>query len=257
MLIRKSILIWWVAGTIPFAIATSGCATRRYVRNQIKPVSAQVAAVEASSNEKIAAVSAKHDSDMSQVNERISTTDMKVAQIASTAQQAQGTAARAMEEANSNSATIKANAAAIAKEGAPPNYQLLEKADVTFRTNSSTLSKDDKVVLDLVAQKAQTMPTAVLEIAGFTDRTGSKDKNLALSRRRAESVQRYLAMRNVPLRSIHIVGFGEEAVPPELAADVSAISNPSKADLERLARRVRIRILEPGNAAGTAARSQE
>lgn len=261
MLIRKSILIWCVAGAIPFVVATSGCATRRYVRNQIQPVSAHVGAVEAQTNEKIAALSSKHDSDISQVNERISTTDMKVAQVATVAQQAQGTAARAMEESNANANSIKANSAAMSSLTSSAagafKYTELEKADVTFRTGSSTLANTDKAVLDQIAQKMQTMPRAVLEVSGFTDRTGSRTANLALSRKRAEAVQRYLAMRNVPVRSIHIIGFGEEAVPPELAAELSAVSNPSKADLQQLARRVRIRVLDPGSIEGSAARSKE
>ena len=102
------------------------------------------------------------------------------------------------------------------------------------------------------------MPRAVIELAGFTDRIGSKNYNYALSRRRAEAVQRYLVMAKVPLRSIHIVGLGEEAPPEGLTADLSAVNpNPSKAELNRLARRVQIRVFGAGDiTAGTASREQ-
>jgi outer membrane protein OmpA-like peptidoglycan-associated protein len=80
-----------------------------------------------------------------------------------------------------------------------------------------------------------------------------------LSRRRAEAVQRYLVMQNVPLRAIHIVGLGEEAPPEGLAADLSMVDpNPSKAELDRLARRVHIRVFGAGDITqGTASRVQQ
>ncbi len=97
----KGNLIWLVAGLVPFVLATSGCATRRYARNQVKPVAEHVDALETQTNEKIAAVSTKHESDISQVNERISSTDLRVTQVANAVQEAQGTASRAMELAES------------------------------------------------------------------------------------------------------------------------------------------------------------
>ncbi len=55
-------------------------------------------------------------------------------------------------------------------------------------------------------------------------------------------------MQNVPLQAaIHIIGLGEEAPPPELEADLTALNpNPSKTELNRWARRVKIRVLRPG-----------
>lgn len=257
MLITKRNLIWWVVGIIPFVVATSGCATRRYVRNQVDPVSQHVAAVEAQSNEKIAALSATHTSDISQVNERISTNEMKISQVASAVQAAQGSAARAMEQADANA---KANSAAMANltasvEGAL-DYQLVDKGDVLFALNSSTLTNSSKATLNQLAQKIQSLPRAVVEIAGFTDVTGSQSYNLALSRRRAESVQRYLAQQNVPVRAIHIIGMGEEAIPVGHEAELSPASNPSKAELHQMARRVRVRIFDGGKVEGSAARTE-
>ena len=255
-------LLWGIAVPITLVLATSGCATKKFVRQQVAPVSQQLATYQTQTNEKIAAVSAKEESDISQVNERISTTDQKLAQVANTAQQAQGTAARAMQEADSNSGKIAENSTAITTLGTGVanalNYQLVEKADVTFGFNKSTLTPDAKLALDQVAAKAQAQPRVVVELAGFTDKTGGNSYNLALSRRRAESVQRYLVGQKVPLRSIHIVGLGEEAPPPGLEADLSAINpNPSPAELNRLARRVQIRIYGAGDITqGSAARVQ-
>ncbi len=105
-----------------------------------------------------------------------------------------------------------------------------------------------------MAQKVQGVPGAVVEIAGFTDTTGSPSYNLVLSRKRAESVQRYLAKQNVSVAAIHIIGFGEDTPPAALQADTSP-PNASKAEINQMARRVRVQILGPSG--GTAARSQQ
>jgi outer membrane protein OmpA-like peptidoglycan-associated protein len=96
-------------------------------------------------------------------------------------------------------------------------------------------------------------------LQGFTDKIGSKNYNLALSRRRAEAVARYLTRQNVPLRGIHVIGLGEENPPASLTADLKAMDpNASPQEVRRLARRVYIRVYAPATAiAGEAARQQQ
>jgi len=247
--------IWSIAVPIALVLATSGCATKKFVRQQVAPVNQKVAKLETQTNDKIAAVWHKQESDISQVNERIATTDQKVDQVASAAQQAQGTASRAMEESQSNSTKITELGDGVAKA---LNYQQIEKADVMFGFNKSTLTPEAKLALDQAASKCLSLPRCVIELAGFTDTRGTKSYNLALSRRRAEAVQRYLVMQKVPLRSIHIVGMGKEPAPPGLEAEVAAVTGPpSRAEKYRLARRVQVRIFGAGDiTAGTASRSE-
>ena len=84
---------------------------------------------------------------------------------------------------------------------------------------------------------------------GFTDKIGSKQYNLELSRRRADAVVRYLTENgHVPLVKIHVLGLGED----EPAAD-----NHTR-DGRKQNRRVEIRIMAPelgqqARAAGEAA----
>jgi outer membrane protein OmpA-like peptidoglycan-associated protein len=48
-------------------------------------------------------------------------------------------------------------------------------------------------------------------IQGFTDKTGTVEHNLDLSRRRAEAVQNYLVgQHNVPVYRIQVVGLGKD-----------------------------------------------
>ncbi len=250
---------WLLAVPMTLVLATSGCATKKYARAQVAPVRQEVAQLEAKTNDKIGAIWAKQNTDMSQVNERIATTDLKLSQTAAATQEAQESASRAqesasraqesaahaMEQTDANSTAITGLASGVANA---LNYKLVEDADVTFGFNKSTLSTEAKTALDEVANKAQAQPRAIVEVAGFTDKSGSKEYNLVLSRRRAEAVERYLVAQNVPLRSIHVIGLGEEAPPQGLEAELQAANpNASKSELHRLARRVRIRVFGAGD----------
>ena len=120
------------------------------------------------------------------------------------------------------------------------------------------------VVTEDIAQKMNICATdfpagmSEVELAGFTDPIGSRNYNIALSQRRAETVQRYLVMHNVPLRSIYIVGLGENTPPPAFATNASSTNTRlSKAELHRLSRRVSVQLYGAGDLAqGTASRSQ-
>jgi OmpA-OmpF porin, OOP family len=254
-------LIWSIGLPIALVLATSGCATKRYVRNQVKPVNQRVSKLETQTNQKIAAVWAKHQSDISAVNERISTTDQNVAQVAAAAQQAQGTADRAVQDSAANSTKIADNATAITTitSGVANalNFQKVETANVMFGFNKSTLTPQAMATLDQLVTKIQALPRSIVELSGFTDPIGSVSFNLALSRRRAESVQRYLVMKNVPLHSIHMVGQGINSPPSILAADLTVPPNASKAELHQLARRVNIQVFGAGDIQGSAARSDQ
>jgi len=254
--LHNSILL--IGVPLSLVLAATGCATKKYARAQVAPVQQEVARDEKETNAKIATVWAKQNKDMSEVNERISTTDLKLSQGAAALQQAQESVSTAMQQVTQQN---EANATAITNLSSGVagalNYKLVEDADVTFGFNQSTLSPGAKTALDEVASKVQAQPRALVELAGFTDPVGSKDYNLALSRKRAEAVERYLVAQNVPLRSINLIGLGEEAPPPGLEAELkTATPNPSKAELNRLARRVRIRVFGAGDIIQSSAATQ-
>jgi outer membrane protein OmpA-like peptidoglycan-associated protein len=256
MKISRYNLTWMIVLPITFGLATSGCATKKYVRSQVDVVNQRVSHVETKTKEQMAYLTNKEDADISQVKERIMTTDNKVAENAAAIRQTNATAEQAMQTAQSNESKISANEAALTKLDAAMNYTLIEKGDVTFGFNKSVLDNEAKVALDAIIQRAQSSPRTVVELVGFTDPIGSTQYNLTLSRRRAEAVQRYLVKNNVPLRGIHIIGMGKEQPPASLTADVQAVDpNASPKDIRRLARRVYIRVYSTGLAQGEAARS--
>ncbi len=244
-------------------LATSGCATKRYVRQNMNTVNAKVDKLEKHTNEKIAYLDKKIDTDISQANEHIATAYQKATQAMEAAQQAQGTASRAMEETDANSAKISANVEATNTLASGVsnalNYQLVDQGDVTFAFNRAELTPAAKTELDAIVAKYQSLPRGVIELAGFTDPVGSANFNLALSRRRAQSVERYLVNQKVPLRAINIVGLGKEMPPEPFAPDQSAkAAATTKAERHQLARRVHINVYGAGDITqGTASRSQQ
>ncbi len=252
MIKLKQSLIAMAAVSLTVVLLTSGCATKNYVRSQVNPVNQKLGQFEKKTNDQISYINAKQQRDMSAVNERLDTTDQKLAEVANTAQQAQGTASRAMEESDSNSSKIAATSTAVDKLGAGVanalNFQPLENADVFFGFDKATLTPQAKVALDQIAQKALAQPRAVVELHGFTDRIGSSQHNLELSQRRVWAVQRYLVQQKVPIRNIHVIGMGMEAPPPGLEAEVLAMNpHATRREIDRAARRVRIEVFGAGN----------
>src|SRR6185369_9353469 len=98
---------------IAVALATSGCATKKYVSKQINPVNQKLNQYEKDTNGKIAWITNKEQTDVSALNERITTTDQKVAEVSTAVQEAQGTASRAMETADANKVAIGENTTSI------------------------------------------------------------------------------------------------------------------------------------------------
>ena len=79
---------------------------------------------------------------------------------------------------------------------------------VNFKTDSAELLPESTAVLDEAVATLKRYPQLVVEVDGHTDSRGSTKHNLALSQRRAESVQTYLKSHGV-LNTLTAKGFGE------------------------------------------------
>src|SRR2546430_9627494 len=69
---------------------------------------------------------------------------------------------------------------------------------VMFETGKSALKPESFTVLDIVAQSLNANPDIRIEIAGYTDNTGSSATNLRLSKERADAVRAILGSKGVP-----------------------------------------------------------
>ena len=81
---------------------------------------------------------------------------------------------------------------------------------VYFDLDQFTLRDDAKGVLDRQAQWLQRYPQVMIRIEGNADERGTREYNLALGSRRAESVRAYLASRGIPAGRITTISYGKE-----------------------------------------------
>jgi outer membrane protein OmpA-like peptidoglycan-associated protein len=79
---------------------------------------------------------------------------------------------------------------------------------VNFASGSATLTRDSEETLERVFIALVANPKLNVEIAGYTDNTGSVRGNERLSRRRAESVRSWLVGKGIDSSRMTVVGMG-------------------------------------------------
>ncbi|MBK6847342.1 MAG: OmpA family protein [Proteobacteria bacterium] len=86
---------------------------------------------------------------------------------------------------------------------------------INFETGSATIRKSSFAQLDAAVKVLQEYGELRLRVRGHTDTTGTREKNLELSRQRAEAVKTYLAGKGVDAARLKAEGLG----PDEPVAD--------------------------------------
>ena len=81
---------------------------------------------------------------------------------------------------------------------------------VYFDFDQFTVREDAKAVLDRQAAWLQRYPQVMIRIEGNADERGTREYNLALGARRAESVRAYLAGRGIAGGRITTISYGKE-----------------------------------------------
>jgi len=192
-------------------LGTTGCATKKFTRQTVAPVEARVSTVEKKSADHSSAIG-ELENGLSRTDERVSEADKKAAAAAEAANRANDAAGRANDAAG--------QARQVAENGMTrigevvenfDNYKLVTTKAVLFPVGKSILTKDAKADLDAAVTNIQGAKNFVLEVQGFTDKTGNPQMNLALSQKRADTVVRYLTEEHqVPLRKVHVLGLGAD-----------------------------------------------
>ncbi|MEE3145792.1 MAG: DUF5723 family protein [Bacteroidota bacterium] len=83
--------------------------------------------------------------------------------------------------------------------------------NLEFRTAKDIILNESKPSLEELSNVLIERPTWKLEISGHTDNVGNEDKNMVLSKKRAESVKRFLVDHGVDETHLIIKFFGETA----------------------------------------------
>jgi outer membrane protein OmpA-like peptidoglycan-associated protein len=98
-------------------------------------------------------------------------------------------------------------------------YEVVDSYTVQFALASDALSTESQAILDDAAGRIRLHGEYLVDIYGFTDRSGSSSSNLVLGQRRADSVLRYLASQEPgSLARFATVSFGEDRPAASAAA---------------------------------------
>jgi peptidoglycan-associated lipoprotein len=174
---------WSIVPALAVAlVATSGCATKKYVRQETGAVQGRVDEVQ---------------TQVEETQTRLNATDQRVGEVSQTAQEA---LQRAME-------------AGKLAEGKLLYETVLTDDKVRFGFNRAELSEEARAAVDEFAgQLKQENAGVYVEIQGHTDNVGSEDYNEQLGLSRAEAVRRYLNQEHgFPLHRINVISYGESA----------------------------------------------
>ena len=238
------------------AVATTGCATKKYVRKTVDPVNQQVTELEKRSAENALAIKDLDEKTQRQINrvdERAGSADTKAVaagqraeQAGASARQAGAAATQAMDKASGAQTLAESG---IAKTGHLErvvenldNFHQTGTKTVYFGFNKSEIDDENKQQLDELAGSLASQRRFVIEVQGYTDGTGSDQYNYVLSGRRADAVVRYLATQHkVPVYRIHTVALGK---------DVPAEDNKTR-EGRKMNRRVEVRVYVPKTPDGT------
>jgi peptidoglycan-associated lipoprotein len=116
--------------------------------------------------------------------------------------------------AGSDATGAGANAGAAGQNGddetAGPQAGLLAKRVVYFDFDSSEIKGDGTDIVGAHAKYLATNPTARVRLEGHTDDRGSREYNIGLGERRAQSVRRALLLQGATEAQLSTVSYGAE-----------------------------------------------
>ncbi len=95
------------------------------------------------------------------------------------------------------------------KRSAKNKLKLTMPSNVTFGFDSAELTPQASHALDSVAKVLNRYPESTINIAGYTDDTGSDSYNQKLSEQRALSVSSYLSQHGIEYNRLSTQGYGE------------------------------------------------
>jgi peptidoglycan-associated lipoprotein len=99
---------------------------------------------------------------------------------------------------------------------------------VFFDTDSSDLSDQARATLDKQAQWLNNYNRYSFTIEGHADERGTREYNIALGARRAETVREYLISRGIAANRMRTISYGKER-PVALCNDISCWSQNRRA----------------------------
>ena len=242
-----------MVGALVLSLMGTGCATKKYVTKTVAPVEQRVTGTEGKNVEQDKQIASQGsqleetDRDLSRTKEKLSDTDAKATQAgeaAKAADQKAGSAQQAADGARQSAEDARSFASQGINRldqtiGSMNKFQMLKSETVLFAVNSDVLTADAKAQLEELSKQISGMDRYVVEVQGFTDKTGPASYNESLSERRAQTVARFLANQHqIPVRNISMLGSGY----------AQPVADDKTRDGRKQNRRVEVRLWVPENA---------
>jgi peptidoglycan-associated lipoprotein len=117
----------------------------------------------------------------------------------------------------------QANMAGAAVPGSQQDFVVNVGDRVFFETDSSELTEQARATLDKQSQWLNLYNRYAFTLEGHADERGTREYNIALGARRAETVRQYLVSRGVSGQRMHTISYGKER-PVALCNDISCWS---------------------------------
>ena len=112
--------------------------------------------------------------------------------------------------------------------GSPQDFVVNVGDRVFFESDSSELTSQSVATLEKQAQWLQTYNRYSFTIEGHADERGTREYNIALGARRAQSVRSYLASRGIDANRMRTISYGKER-PVAVCNDISCWSQNRRA----------------------------
>jgi len=128
-----------------------------------------------------------------------------------------------------NNPAENAQASAAARPGSQQDFVVNVGDRVFFETDSSELSGQSRATLDKQAQWLNSYSQyGQFTIEGHADERGTREYNIALGARRAQTVRDYLISRGVAANRMRTISYGKER-PVAVCDDISCWSQNRRA----------------------------
>ena len=185
-------------------VATVGCASKNYVKNQTTPLinkTNELDDLTAKNSREIKDVDARAQAGIQAVNAKAAEVDQKAQSAGQNA-----TSAQQMADAANNRIGVLTNTVINLD-----NYHPVAETSVKFGFDKDNLTPKAKEALDQLAGNIANTKGYIITLEGGTDSVGPADYNYDLSQRRANSVIQYLASKyQVPAHKIYVIGLGKD-----------------------------------------------
>ncbi len=130
--------------------------------------------------------------------------------------------------ANKSNVGADGGLAGAATPGSQQDFVVNVGDRVFFESDQTSLTPQATATLDKQAQWLQSYPNYAFTIEGHADERGTREYNIALGARRAQSVRNYLASRGINPQRMHTISYGKER-PVAVCNDISCWSQNRRA----------------------------